>query len=379
MRLGEAAAADRSGKLPLAVRSLRSYLPGSVGSGDGEDTDRVRRRRHAHLQDGSAQPQNGAMFDWNDLKAFLAVARGGSTLGASKALGVNQTTVARRIESLEHDLGFKLFERGQTGSRLTEAGEVMIPDAEAVERAAIRFANQAAGQLRGVSGGLRLTTNELVANTMVIPSLGAFRAMHPDVQVDLVITDRSLDLENGEADLAIRTTQNLPVSDLIARKICDHHMALYCSRDYAARRGVPASYAELKDHDLVDVGVEMGEIPAVTWMMQHSGGKQPITRSNSMASLMHAVKAGLGIGALPTTIGDIDPDLVRCSADIEEARATSFIVTRRELKDTPRVRAFIDFMVPHLSAEVRRVEERGRQRLAAEADKVVPFPTKTAG
>ena len=79
----------------------------------------------------------GVMFDWNDLKAFLAVARGGSTLAASKALGVNQTTVARRIESLEQDLGFKLFERGQTGSRLTEAGEVMIPDAEGVERAAL--------------------------------------------------------------------------------------------------------------------------------------------------------------------------------------------------------------------------------------------------
>ena len=317
------------------------------------------------------------MFDWNDLKAFLAVARGGSTLAASKALGVNQTTVARRIESLEHDLGFKLFERGQTGSKLTEAGEVMIPDAETVERAAIRFANQAAGQVRGVAGGLRMTTNELVANTMVIPALVEFRKVHPDVQVDLVITDRSLDLENGEADLAIRTTQTLPVSDLIARKICDHHVALYCSRDYAARQGVPASYDELKDHDLVDVGVDMGEVPAATWMMRHSGGKAPITRSNSMASLMHAVKAGLGIGALPCTIGDIDHDLVRCSDNIEEAKVTSFIVTRRELKDTPRVRAFIDFMVPFLSAQIRQVEERGRQRVAAEADKIVPFPTKT--
>src|SRR6185436_2493257 len=91
----------------------------------------------ALLQDGSAQPQNETMFDWNDLKAFLAVARGGSTLAASKALGVNQTTVARRIESLEHDLGFKLFERGQTGSRLTESGQGLIAEAENVERAAI--------------------------------------------------------------------------------------------------------------------------------------------------------------------------------------------------------------------------------------------------
>ena len=319
------------------------------------------------------------MFDWNDLKAFLAVARGGSTLAASKALGVNQTTVARRIESLEQDLGFKLFERGQTGSRLTEGGEVMISDAEAVERAAVRFANQAAGQLRGAEGGLRLTTNELVANSMVIPALPAFRQAHPNVQVDLVITDRSVDIANGEADLAIRTSKALAESDLVARKICDHHMALYCSREYASRRGLPASYDELKDHDLIDVTVDMGEMPAATWMMRHSGGKQPITRSNSMGSLVQAVKAGLGIGALPCTIGDLDHDLVRCSDIIEEARVSSWIVTRRELKDTPRVRAFIDFMAPYLQQQMRQFEERGRQRIAAEADKIVPFPTKSVG
>ena len=317
------------------------------------------------------------MFDWNDLKAFLAVARGGSTLSASKALGVNQTTVARRIESLEQDLGFKLFERGQSGSRLTEVGEALIHDAEGVEQAAIRFANQAASQMRGVSGALRLTTNELVANTMVIPALGAFHQLHPDVRVDLVVTDRPLDLENGEADLAIRTSQALTASDLVARKICDHDMALYCSRDYAARRGVPANEAALADHDLIDVSMEMGELPAASWMMRHSGGKAPVTRSNSMSSMVYAVKAGLGVGALPCTIGDIDHDLIRCSDAIAEARATSWIVTRRDLKDTPRVRAFIDFMAPFLQQEIRKVEERGRQRIAADAATVVSFPAQT--
>ena len=317
------------------------------------------------------------MFDWNDLKAFLAVARGGSTLAASRALGVNQTTVARRIESLEQDLSLKLFERGQTGSRLTDIGHSLISGAETVEAAAIRFANLAATQERGVSGALRLTTNELVANTMVIPALGAFRLVHPDVQVDLLITDKALDLEGGEVDLAIRTSRALVASDLVARKICDHHMALYCSRDYAARRGVPASTDDLASHDLIDVAMEMGEVPAVSWMMRHAGGKMPITRSNSMASLVYAVKAGLGIGALPCTIGDIDIDMLRCSETIEEARASSWLVTRRELKDTPRVRAFIDFMAPYLQQEIRKVEERGRARIAADADIVVPFTTRT--
>lgn len=318
------------------------------------------------------------MFDWNDLKAFLAVARGGSTLAASKALGVNQTTVARRIESLEQALGLKLFERGQTGSRLTEAGTALIADAEGVEQAAIRFANQAAQHLRGVAGALRLTTNELVASSMVIPALVDFRKAHPDIQVDLLITDATLDLQNGEADLAIRTSQALEPSDLVARKICDHDLALYCSRDYAARHGVPASTDDLKDHDLIDLAPELRGMPAATWMTRHSGGKTPVTRSNSIAGMVHAVKAGLGIGALPCTVADADPDLLRCSAPIEEARATSWIVTRRDLKDTPRVRAFIDFMAPQLQQIVRGREELGRQRQAEEAGRVVPFPTKTA-
>lgn len=319
------------------------------------------------------------MFDWNDLKAFLAVARGGSTLAASRALGVNQTTVARRIEALEQDLGLKLFERGQTGSRITEAGEALIPDAEGVERAAIRFANQVSGQLRGATGSLRLTTNELVANTMVIPALGEFRKLHPTVQIDLMVTDRTLDIENGEADLAIRTSQALTASDLVARKIVDHDLALYCSRDYAARRGVPATLDELRHHDLIDMAMETGEVAAASWMMRHAGGVTPITRSNSMGSLVQAVRAGLGIGAIPCTIADPDPHFIRCSEPITEARATSWIVTRRELKDTPRVRAFIDFMAPHLQQQIRQQQEIGRQRLEAEAARVTPFPAKSAG
>ena len=317
------------------------------------------------------------MFDWNDLKAFLAVAREGSTLGASRSMGVNQTTVSRRIEALEHALSVKLFERGQSGSRLTESGQALIGEAEGVERAAIRFGYLAASQLRGVTGAVRLTTNELVASAMVIPALVAFHKVHPDLRVDLVITDRTLDLENGEADLAIRTAQSLPASDLVVRKICDHRMGLYCSRGYASQHGVPATLGDLKDHDLIDMAPETGEIPAASLMMRYSGGKEPVTRSNSMGGLVHMVKAGMGIGALPCTIGDVDRDLIRCSDAIEESRASSWIVTRRELKDAPRVRAFIDFMAPYLSSEIRRVEEAGRQRLAEDAERVVAFPGKT--
>nr|QQZ50489.1 LysR family transcriptional regulator [Phenylobacterium glaciei] len=112
------------------------------------------------------------MFDWNDLKAFLAVARGGSTLAASKTLKINQTTVARRIEALEASVGLKLFERGQTGSRLTEAGEDLLAEAERMEAAAEAFGSRASAHQRGLAGTLKVTSTEILANLAITPALG---------------------------------------------------------------------------------------------------------------------------------------------------------------------------------------------------------------
>jgi molybdate transport repressor ModE-like protein len=309
------------------------------------------------------------MFDWNDLKAFLAVARGGSTLAGAKALGVNQTTAARRIEAMEAALGLKLFERGQSGSRLTEAGRDLVAEAEKVERAAEAFVNRAHAHQRGLAGAIRVTATEILANTAITPAIGAFRKLYPEVQIDLVITDRPLDIEGGEADLAIRSGKALPASNLIARKLADHDFALYCSRDYAARRGLPRSLSDLKDHDLICGETEVGILPGVEWMFAHAGGKAPAHSSNSMSNLLHAVRAGLGIAPLSCALADADMALIRCSEKIEEATGSSWIVTRRELKDTPRIRAFIDFLVPHVQQDVKARLARNRQireRLAEE-------------
>jgi DNA-binding transcriptional LysR family regulator len=307
------------------------------------------------------------MFDWNDLKAFLAVARGGSTLAASKALAVNQTTVARRVESLETALSLKLFERGQSGSRLTEAGRDLLAEGEKVERAAQNFESRAKAHQRGMAGSIRVTCIEILANMAVTPAIGEFRKLHPEVQVDLLITDQPLNLEVGEADLAVRAVQTLPNSDLVARKICDYEFALYCDRDYAERKGVPTCLEDLVNHDLIggDAGLDL--IPAMIWMFEQTGGKAPVSRSNTMSNLVHAVRAGLGITPLPCVVADADTRLVRCTETIPSAMATSYILVRRELKDIPRVRALIDFLVPYMQADMKVRLERGRQLREREA------------
>ena len=314
------------------------------------------------------------MFDWNDLKAFLAVARGGSTLAASKTLKINQTTVARRIEALEASVGLKLFERGQTGSRLTEAGEDLLAEAERMEAAAEAFGSRAGAHQRGLAGTLKVTSTEILANLAITPALGEFRQLFPDVKIDLIVSDLPLDLAAGEADVAIRSGIALTVSDLVARKLADFDFALYCSRDYAARRGVLTDLDDLKNHDLIGGDGSHLPLPGMRWMFERAGGVEPAHTSNSMTNLNIAVKAGLGIAPVGCLLADLDPDLIQCSEPIPELRAGSWVVTRPELRDAPRVRAFIDFIVPHFAALRRSLEAKGAAMKAEKAAAVVAFP-----
>lgn len=297
------------------------------------------------------------MFDWNDLRAFLAVARGGSTLAAAKALGVNQTTVARRIEALEAAMGLKLVERGQAGSRPTEAGETLLAEAERVERAVEAFETRAGAYRRGLAGSVRVTCNESVANVIVTPAIPEFRRLYPEVSVEVLITDRILDLAAGEADVAVRGTERLAGDGLVARKLAAFEFALYCSRDYAARRGQP-TLETLGAHALVAGADEVAHIPGMQWMLSRAPGAHIACRSNSMTNLVQAVRAGLGVGPIACITGDVDPQLIRCHGPIEGALGHTWLVTREELKDVPRVRAFVDFLAPYATALRRSLEDQ---------------------
>jgi DNA-binding transcriptional LysR family regulator len=140
------------------------------------------------------------MFDWNDLRFFLAVARTGSTLAASRQMTVSQATVSRRVGVLEQAVGTALFVRRPSGYRLTPRGEIMLPVAEAVEAAVTAFTDGIAAETRRLTGTVRITTVDVVANQWIIPALPAFRDQHPEVRVELDASDHYLDLARGEAD-----------------------------------------------------------------------------------------------------------------------------------------------------------------------------------
>ena len=145
-------------------------------------------------------------MDWNDLRYLLAVADGGSTLAAGRAMRVSQTTVARRIAALEQAIGFPLFDRRQAGYVLTPTGLSLLDRARSVEMAASGFTEAALSLARDVSGTVRLTTEEIFANTLLSPMLRELHELHPDIIIELDTAPEVRDLGAGEADMALRST-----------------------------------------------------------------------------------------------------------------------------------------------------------------------------
>jgi DNA-binding transcriptional LysR family regulator len=191
------------------------------------------------------------MFAWDDLRYFLAFARTGSMLAAAKLLGVNQSTVQRRLAELEQRLGCRLVMRHLTGYRLTELGEALRPSAEHVEAAVTAFQRDLASRDQAVAGTVRLTTGSVLADRLRRTSLiEAFHARYSGLRLELVTSDRFLDLSKGDADLAIRAGD--PQDNTLAgRKIADAPWAVFASRSYVDRHGAPACVADIEHHFVV--------------------------------------------------------------------------------------------------------------------------------
>lgn len=283
------------------------------------------------------------MFDWNDLRYFLAVARAGSTLGGANALKLSQSTAARRVAALEQALGAKLFERHATGYKLTEAGYEILAAAERVEQEALTLQRLVEQQARRLAGTIRVATNEPLANFLLVPALRDFSQLHPEIRIELLIDDRVMDLSRGEADVAVRGGYSGGEGAVVARRLRDLPWSVYCSADYAARRGTPRCAADLASHTVIGGAGGVGSMPGPAWLERQTR-KAVMTRSSSLTNLMTAVRAGLGLGALPCLLADPEPDLVVCFQMSDEFTAGLWLVTRAQLRDDACVKTFNSFL-----------------------------------
>ena len=289
------------------------------------------------------------MFDWDDLKHFLAVARHGSTTAAGRAIKVDQSTVQRRLAELERRIGQPLVERRATGYRLTAYGQKLLPHADRVEQEVLslqRFVQASARELNGV---VRLTCPEpIVLRISKSDLLQRLHARHPGLHVEFVMSDRYVDLARGEADVALRSGD--PVDNhLIGRKIADSLWAVYGRREYLAQHGSPKHLEDLAQHVWVGFDETMAKHRATLWLRQVAPGAKMVATSGSVLGTVHFAKANLGLAALPTALGDAEPDLVRVLGPVTALTRSWRMLTTRQLRRTPRVSAFFEFMAEELA------------------------------
>lgn len=284
------------------------------------------------------------MFDWNDLQYFLAVARQGSTLAAARTIARSQSTVHRRLGMLEDQLGRPLVKRHPTGYRLTPFGIAMLPFAEEVEQAILRFEQQQSSMERGEIGVIRLTCPEPIMSRITRSGLlDRFHTLHPELRVEFVMSDKYLDLAKGDADVALRSGDT-DDGVLVGRKIADSIWAVYASRAFVEQHGKPDTVAQIGGFPVAGLDESMAGHRLSQWLAEVAPGAGIASRSNSILGLVLAIKSGLGLGALPIALGDAEADLVRILGPVPELARAWRILAHPDLRKTARVAAFFDFI-----------------------------------
>ncbi len=278
---------------------------------------------------------------------FLAVFREGSTLKASRKLGVAQPTVARRIEELEHQTGLMLFERDTRGFRPTPEADSLLPFAEAVEAAAERLAAKS----REISKPkpIRITAPGFFSDRSM-EIFSEFSSSNPGTAIEFIHSVGVLNLLEGEADLAFRVAMSAPDEDLICRKIGTEHFALYGSQPYADRYGLPKSVEDFRGHHFVafkrdDVGSDLYE-----WIVDRVSPGQISEPFSDLDMLHAAIKAGHGLGLVHARWADTDSAFLRCFDNIPELARSVLMLIAPEAYRRPEVKAFCKFFAPRYAA-----------------------------
>ena len=303
-------------------------------------------------------PKQLALFDWDQVRVFLAVARAGQLAGAAGRLGLDVSTVSRRLDRLEAELGVHLFDRTRDGTIATAAAEAMLPAAEDMERALAQFAVAVDAIETTAEGTVRLTVPPGVADAFVAPLLARFYAKYPRVVVELDASTGYADLTRREADLALRAIR--PTSgDLVAVRVVQTRALPMTSPEYAAELGRVKRWTAAR---WITWTAELAHIPTARWITAHAGDAPTVLRTSQFTAQLAAAASGLGVvlAAEPFRYAHRLVPLAIAPALRPAWDALPFedlwLVGHRALRTVPRVAALWDFLAVELADPARAAE-----------------------
>jgi DNA-binding transcriptional LysR family regulator len=301
--------------------------------------------------------------NWDDLRILLAIADHGSVASAARSLGVNHTTVLRRMHAFEEAQKIRLFDRLPTGYALTAEGEQLVAGARSIDDTVAGLERRITGRDLKLEGVIRMTTTDTFMTSVLSRHLASFREKHPRITIELALTNNRLSLTRRDADVAIRPARELP-SPLVGVRAADVGFGVYGADHYVAGHSAdPLS----DDHVWLGGDEMLVNSPVAKWMEHHVPNAQIGFRADSFVALKHAVQAGMGLAILPCCLVDGDPSLTRLETSADDLKTHLWVLTHEDLIKAARIRAFVDHMTAAIESDRAMLSGRGQTPLLSAA------------
>lgn len=291
-------------------------------------------------------------LSWDDWRVVHAIVSTGSTKRASEALGLNQSTVFRRVVRMEEALGFRLFERDQSGHRLTLEGERLLPDIERLYEAAATLEHRIEAFDGELAGEIRLSVNATLLRYLLADTLAAFAMRWPEILIKLNLSDELVSLRDREADLVIRGS-NDPDPELYGRKLLRLHYAVYVNERHASLERLREIYkTDMRQLDWIRIDGGLLRTAPGQWMTETLEGVDPVMTANDMETTAAIAAAGLGCCLLPRFIGDRFPGLAALGPNVPGLHTEVWVLTHENLRRTARVSKLLRHLADNINASI---------------------------
>jgi len=292
-------------------------------------------------------------INWDGFRYFMAAAEAGSLSAAAKQLNSNQPTVGRYIDALESALEVKLFQRSVRGLSLTQEGQHIFEQSQNIQDYVLKIQRAVLSDKEKISGTVRLSMPEGLGLEVFAPVLNDFHQQYPHIKLILNISSSSVNLTQGEADIAVRLFRP-EEANLVVKKLGEMKMGIFSSAQYSTTYGLPKNKKDLFKHRIVTYGDQLSMLAENQWLLKHSDESLCALSSDSTAARLKATLSGSGISIFPEIFMQTNPELLPLLKSVSIPAHHIWLVYHKDLRHIGRIRAVVDFVSHYLSNALAR-------------------------